>query len=155
MPIYINSLLTHSSTYCRINSLHVVEYNQVEVFSMKLNQKISDSEMEIMVIIWSLKNPITSSQLTENLPKSKSWKPSTVLTFLVRLTEKGMLSITKKGKTNEYSALLSKEEYLRLETQNFLKSTHGGSIKSFIAALVESDISKEEIEELKNWFSKK
>ena len=123
---------------------------------MKQVQKISDSEMEIMEIIWGSGGTASSTRISASLSDTKSWKPSTVLTFLVRLAEKGVLSIAKNGKVNIYTALVSKEDYIKLQTQNFLQTYHGGHIKSFITTLLDSDdISQSDIDELKKWFADK
>jgi predicted transcriptional regulator len=126
----------------------------MEVTIMKQVQKISDSEMEIMEIIWGAGGTASSTLISEKLSGTKAWKHSTVLTFLIRLVEKGVLSITKNGKVNTYSALISKEDYIKLQTQSFLQTFHGGRIKSFITTLLDSDdISQEDIDELKKWFA--
>lgn len=119
-------------------------------------QKISDSEMEIMRSIWAAGSPVTSAQLLESLRGDKAWKPTTVLTFLARLVEKGVLKTERQGKAYKYIPLISEIEYKSIETRNFLDEVHNGSIKSFVAALFEgNDMSREEIDELKKWFSQR
>ncbi len=119
-------------------------------------QKISESEMEVMQVIWGYGQSLTSAEILQALNKKKSWKPTTVLTFLARLAEKGIITSTKKGKVNQYIPLISENEYKQFETYSFLNTVHKGSVKSFITALYEGDgITKDEIEELKKWFSQK
>ena len=116
-------------------------------------QKMSESEMEVMQVIWAAGGSITSAELLHELNKEKDWKPTTVFTFLARLVEKGILTAVKHGKANQYISFVSEDEYRQYETRSFLNSVHKGSVKSFITALYEGDdISKEEIEELKKWF---
>lgn len=123
---------------------------------MKQVQKISESEMEIMEIIWGSGGTASSTVISNKLSETRAWKHSTVLTFLVRLVEKGVLSLTKDGKVNIYTALISKEDYVKLQTQSFLQTYHGGCVKNFIAALLDSDgISRADIDELKKWFADK
>lgn len=119
-------------------------------------QKISKSEMEVMQVIWDSEDPLTSSEIQQALNKEKNWKPTTVLTFLARLGEKGIIKTLKKGKSNQYIPLISEREYKQFETRSFLNSVHKGSVKSFMTALYEGDdITKEEIEDLKKWFSQR
>lgn len=119
-------------------------------------QKISEAEMEVMQVIWRYDDGVTSAEILQQLNKEKSWKPTTVFTFLSRLVEKGVLKAEKRGKSNQYIPLMSENEYRCFEAKSFLNTTYKGSIKSFIAALYEGEsISKEEIEELKNWLSKR
>lgn len=114
--------------------------------------KISEAEKEVMQIIWAAGSPITSNEILDMLPPERELKITTVLTFLTRLTEKGLLTSMKRGKKNYYVPLVTENEYKSYESKSFLAAIHGGSIKSFIAALCDDDeISHEEIEELKRW----
>lgn len=117
--------------------------------------KISDAEKEVMQIIWAAGSPVTSNDILEKLSEEKELKITTVLTFLSRLTEKGLLSTTKKGKKNYYSPRVSEVDYKKYESKSFLDTIHGGSIKSFIASLCDDEISPEEIEELKKWLAQR
>lgn len=117
-------------------------------------QKITESEMEIMRIIWAHDEPITTAQIHKELPKDKKWAASTVLTFLSRLASKRIITSEKKGNANIFTQAITEKQYQAYETKSFLKSVHGGSPKSFVAALIEDDgISYEEIAELKKWLS--
>ena len=118
---------------------------------MKLT-KISEAEKEIMSIIWATGGPITSNEILDSLPTERELKITTVLTFLTRLAEKGLVSFTKKGRQNVYAPLVTAEEYKRFESMSFLRANHGGSLKNFVAALCDDgEISSAEIEELKRW----
>lgn len=113
--------------------------------------KISGSEMELMRIIWGKGGEITSSELTEKL--GEVWKPTTISTFLKRLSDKGVLNIRKEGKTGYYSAAITEEEYKTEQTKEFVDEIHSGSIGSLFAALCESkDLDKDKLTELKQWF---
>jgi BlaI family transcriptional regulator, penicillinase repressor len=121
-------------------------------------QKISDSEMEVMKIIWANNGCVESALLKKELGEVKGWKPNTILTFLARLIEKNVITAEKrgKGKASKYIALLSESEYKRYETKEFLETVYEGSIKSFITTLYDGgDLNKEEIEKLKKWFSER
>ncbi|NLK51129.1 MAG: BlaI/MecI/CopY family transcriptional regulator [Syntrophomonadaceae bacterium] len=123
---------------------------------MREIQKISESEMEVMQVIWGFEKTLTSAEILQALNQKKDWKPTTVFTFLARLAEKGIITSSKKGKVNQYIPLISESDYRQFETYSFLNTVHKGSVKSFISALYEGDgIKKEEIEELKKWFAQK
>lgn len=116
-----------------------------------MNTKISDSEMEIMKIIWENGGEVTSAELCGQL--GGIWKPTTVLTFLKRLCDKGVLSARREGKANCYSALLSREEYKHRQTEEFVRQMHKGSVKSLLASLYDGEKpAKDDIEEIKKWF---
>lgn len=113
---------------------------------------MSESEKEIMMIIWNNPHPITSKQIMEKLDKIKLWKVTTVQTFLSRLENKGILTSTKSGKQKLYSPALTAKQYGEMETQYFMQTVHNGSMKSFISTLSGGDvISKDELDELKKW----
>ncbi|WP_238860595.1 BlaI/MecI/CopY family transcriptional regulator [Clostridium sp. YIM B02569] len=118
---------------------------------MKLG-KISDAEMEIMKIIWNKNDQITTAEILDALPKENSWKVTTIMTLISRLTEKGILSVTKVGKLNNYFPKITEEEYKAIQTDNFLEDMHKGSVKSFMATLFNNKkISNKDIAELKEW----
>lgn len=113
--------------------------------------KISGSEMEVMRIIWEKDGEITSSELTEKL--SSVWKPTTISTFLKRLSDKGVLNVRRDGKTGYYSAAITEEEYKREQTKEFMEEIHSGSVGSLFAALCDSkELSEDKLSELKQWF---
>lgn len=118
--------------------------------------KITKAEMELMRIIWATAEPVTSGGLLERLPAGNEWKPTTVLTFLSRLAEKGLLTVEKRGKTNLYAAAVTEEAYRAQETACFLEDVHGGSVKSLIAALYDADgLTPTELDELRSWLARR
>ncbi|GIP31794.1 BlaI/MecI/CopY family transcriptional regulator [Paenibacillus sp. J2TS4] len=125
---------------------------------MKEFQKLSDTEMELMQVIWGCGSPVTSSELLRIFAedRGKEWKGQTISTFLARLVDKGVLEATKQGRANTYVPRLSPEEYKLWEAQSVLDGLYQGSVKNFLSALYDGKkMSKEEIAELKQWFSEK
>ncbi len=118
---------------------------------MKL-MKISESEMEIMKIIWKKEEPVATATILEELPKENSWKTTTVMTLLSRLVEKGILKVKKIGKLNHYIPKITEEKYKAVQTNMFLEDMYNGSIKNFMATLYNNkDISEKDISDLKKW----
>ena len=124
---------------------------------MKQVQKLSDTEMELMEVIWDCEHPVTSSELLHIFVlKGKEWKSQTISTFLSRLVEKGALTVTRQGRTNSYVPSLSSEDYKLWETENVLNGLYQGSVKNLVSALYDGDkLSEKDIEELKQWFSER
>ena len=121
---------------------------------MRQLQRMSESERRIMTAVWLSEDSITAAQLQRDLFSETGWRPTTVLTFLSRLVEKGLLSVEKRGKTNHYTAAVSQAEYRQFETQSFLDEVHHGSLRSFMAALSGGDgLTEDELRELSEWFS--
>lgn len=118
---------------------------------MTVFQKLSDAEMEVMQAVWDAEGSVTSSYIQQKLA-SHAWKPTTVLTFLKRLTQKGMLSYTREGKTNVYAPLVSRDAYTQAQTRVFLEQVHHGSVQSLMASLCGGDTATtEEIRALREW----
>ncbi len=112
-------------------------------------KRLSEAELEIMMAIWNLGKTATSSEITDMLG-DKTWKKTSVLTFLSRLVEKGYLVCKKEGKVNYYTPLVSYEKFTRKESKNVLEKIYHNSLKNFVSALYEGDeLKKDEIEELK------
>ena len=61
--------------------------------------QISDSELELMKIIWSAGGAALYAQIMEALAEEgRSWQKNTVITLLSRLVDKGFLTVRKLGR---------------------------------------------------------
>ena len=115
--------------------------------------KISDSELEVMEVIWKADEWIDIASVHRVLSQGNQWAYNTVGTFMIRLEDKGFLEHVKRGKSNFYRALISREEYKRAETEKFLNQVHSGSKKSLIAALYHGQVEDEELDKLMQMLS--
>lgn len=120
-------------------------------------QKLSDTEMELMEVIWECTPPVTSTELLALFAeRGREWKAQTISTFLSRLVDKGALTAKRDGRTNKYMPRISPEDYKLMETQHVLDGLYQGSVKNLISALYDGEkLSDEDIAELKQWFSQK
>lgn len=85
----------------------------------------------------------------ESLGETKKWKRQTVITLLLRLTERGFVRGEKQGKENIYYPLVEKKDYLEFETRDFIKRFHGNSLASLVSSFSASQrITQDDIEEL-------
>jgi predicted transcriptional regulator len=115
--------------------------------------QLPDAEFEIMQIIWGNPVPITSMQVDSKLKDSKTWHISTVQTLLRRLVNRGFLSAEKIGKERLYTPLVGHEEYLRLETEEFMAKFHKKALGSLMRTMyADKSPSDEEIAEIEEWF---
>lgn len=118
-------------------------------------QKISEAEMEIMTVVWNNPNPLTSREIMERI-SHHPWKPTTVLTLLSRLMEKGFLEAEKRGRTHFYSYTISEREYKKSCGKAFLREFYEGSAKNFFAALCDDgELSRKDLEELRGLLERK
>lgn len=112
-------------------------------------KRLGDAELEIMLIIWEAKKPMTSTSIQENFSGQRNWALSTLMTTLARLVDKGFIHCDRSSRTNYYHAIISEETYKARESKGFLKKLHGNSIKSLITSLYADQIDENDLEELR------
>lgn len=118
-------------------------------------KRLPDGELTVMMAIWDTEKKPVSRSMIEGKIADKNWNVNTVNTFLLRLTEKGALSCEKIGKTNYYTPLYEKDDYLAFESKSFLERLYGNSLGKFVTALSSAkSIDKKDIEELENFLEK-
>ena len=117
-------------------------------------QSSSDSELALMQIIWSAGGRARYAQIMAELAQSgRPWQKNTVITLLSRLVEKGLLSVNKLGRRNEYTAVVSEADYQASQTQALVNKLYAGSAKGLIATLIQQDLlSPEDYAELKRFW---
>lgn len=91
--------------------------------------KIPQSELEVMKVIWENEEPVSSKIVTTKLEEVKGWKRTTTLTLLSRLVEKGILEREKKLNLSYYTVKVEKEEYKLYATKSLLKELFNDSIE--------------------------
>ena len=117
-----------------------------------LAEKISDSELEVMRLLWEAGTPLHISDIRIARHERKSWEPTTVKTLVNRLLSKEVIA-QEKRKVFYYRPLLSQEEYKGWATHRLIDKLYRGSARSLVAALVHSDsLSDEDIRELRDFF---
>jgi len=119
---------------------------------VKKMKKLPDAEFDIMKVVWANDPPITTPIIMEQLGKEKEWKIQTVVSLMLRLVERGFLRSEKRGKERTYYPLISKEDYLKFETGNFMRQYHDSSIFNLINTLYEDEaLTDGDIDELLKW----
>lgn len=119
-------------------------------------KRLPDSELEIMMIIWDWDKPVTRLEIEERMKKDRKLSPTTVLSFLSRLQEKGFLEVKKSGKNNVYIALIDKDSYMQAESRSILKRIYQNSARNFLAALYDGNsLTEEDLQELEDYISAK
>ena len=120
--------------------------------SNSLAGKISDSELEVMKVLWQAEGPIPVTEIRETLQKSRGWEATTVKTLVARLVSKGVVRQEKRN-VYYYSPLISEREYNGWATRDLIERIYSGSARDLIAALVRSEsLSAADIEELREMF---
>ena len=82
----------------------------------------------------------------------KSLAPTTILSLLARLEAKNFVKVTKQGKMNLYTPLVSQSDYQAHESQSVLEKLYGNSLKKFVTSLYQGKkVSPEEIQDLSDF----
>ena len=119
---------------------------------MDTMKKLPDAEFDIMKVVWANEPPITTNIIMEQLVNGRAWKAQTVISLMLRLVDRGFLSTEKQGKERTYYPLVSKEEYLKFETSNFVKQYHDNSVLGLVNTLYnDKALSDADVDELLRW----
>lgn len=110
---------------------------------------LPDAELAVMQALWACEPPAKRIKLQERLNKTHPMAPTTLLTLLSRLAEKGFLRIEKTGRSAGYWPLVTKEDYLARQGRRFFDRLCEGNLPAFAAALCASGLTAEEIAELR------
>ena len=112
-------------------------------------ERLPDSELAVMQVIWQEETPIGSGKVVKILEQERGWTRSTVQVLLKRLEEKGFLGCEREGRLKLYHPLIPREEYVSKETKRFLEHFYQNSYQGLIASLVKNEtIGEEDIDEI-------
>ena len=115
-------------------------------------EKISDSELEVIRVLWEAGDALPITEIRRSLQSSKGWEATTSKTLVQRLCAKGVLAQEKRN-VFYYSPLVSEQEYNDWATGDLIRKLYRGSAKELVAALVRSDgLSKSDVDELRAMF---
>ena len=112
-------------------------------------RRLPDAELEVMQAVWRCAPPISRADIGCILAETHPMAATTVLTLLSRLVDRGFLTIEKTKRSNCYTPVVSKQDYLASQSKSFLDKLCGGDVGVFATALCDSGLSKEDISELR------
>ena len=114
--------------------------------------KITDSELEVMKVLWEADAPLPITQIRMALQERMGWEATTIKTLVQRLCSKGAVLQTRQ-KCFLYEPALTERAYNDWATENLIRRLYRGSAKSLVAALIHSDsLSQADVEELRKSF---
>jgi len=118
---------------------------------MRKIPKISDTEWELMRVIWD-RHPITAAEVIQSLSSAdSSWHPKTVRTLLTRLVRKGAIHYEPCGRSYVYEPKVLESECVKAASESFVARVFGGSLKPMLAHFVEQQkLTRDDLEELNN-----
>ncbi len=115
---------------------------------MKKNIPITESEWQVMKIVWN-EPPKTLQDILAGL-KHTDWSPTTIQTYLARLVKKGALITERQGKGYLYSPAVSEGACQLAQSKTFLKRVYDGSLTRMVSGFVKNgNLSSDELKALK------
>lgn len=111
---------------------------------------ISDGELEVMKVLWQLKEA-TSGEIIETLLPNTQWKAKTIQTMINRLVQKGAIKADKgQGRNYRYTPLVLEDDYKLNASRQFVNKVYDGSLSLLVAGFVKNQtLSAEEISKLR------
>lgn len=94
-----------------------------------MEYKLGTIEARFADLIWN-QEPVTSGELVKLCAKELGWKKSTTYTVLRRLCGRGIF----QNQNGSVTALLSRQEFYALQSEQFVEESFGGSLPQFLAA---------------------
>lgn len=112
--------------------------------------KLAEGEMKFTEIIWE-NEPMRSGELVSICEEQLGWKKSTTYTVLKKLCLRGIL----ENNNSIVTSLITKEEYFKYKSEEFVEGTFGGSLPKFLASFMgNKKLSKKQADELKELIEK-
>lgn len=107
--------------------------------------KIYEGEYRFLNILWE-NEPVSSPNLVKLCNEQLGWKKSTTYTVIKKLIDKGIV----KNENTIVTALVTKEEVDRQDSEELLQRTSKGNIPAFFAAfLKDRKLSREDAERIR------
>ena len=114
--------------------------------------RITDSELEVMRILWREGRPLSFTEIRTELQNSSKWSKSTIQTLVIRLRDKGAIK-TQAHYVTLYSPDITEQEYLSVEKETFLDKLFDGNAKKLVASLCrDGQLDESDIDELRQHF---
>lgn len=123
--------------------------------SEKNLSSISDSEWEVMRIVWTL-GETNTKQILNELQAKKDWTDSTIKTLIRRLVQKGWLNAKQDGRRYIYTTTVNQTDMTYNEAKTLLNrmcDMHKGEV--ILKLLEDSPVSKGDLIKMKKEISQK
>lgn len=114
------------------------------------NYIMTNSEYKFTELIWN-NEPLTSGDLVKLCEREFGWKKSTTYTVLKKLCVNKVL----KNEETIVTALIKREDYHQIQSEEFIEENYDGSLPKFLTAFInKKKLTKEQIEEIKKIIDK-
>ena len=93
------------------------------------DMKLGAIETRFAEIIW-MNEPLTTNQLIKLCAEKLEWKRTTTYTVLKKLCDKGIF----RTENSLVTAVISKQEFEGMQSEQFVEETFKGSLPAFLTA---------------------
>ena len=118
-----------------------------------MKEKIFDSEIKVMEIVWE-SEPVSAKDISIVAAQKIGWNKNTTYTVIKKLEEKGYIKREDPGFV--CTSLVSRDAVRKSETKGLVERLFGGSKKALFSALLEDEeLTGDDIEELRRMIDKR
>jgi len=111
--------------------------------------RISDAESRIMDALWR-RGPLVVEDIIGETAPAQAWSDATVKALIGRLLKKKAIESFRENGRTRYRPLVTRSDYVALESQSFLDRMFGGELAPFVSHFAERrKLSSSDIERLK------
>jgi BlaI family penicillinase repressor len=115
---------------------------------------LTNAEEQIMRLLWKLDKAFIRDLLNEFAEPKPA--PTTVITLLKRMIDKGFVSYRQCGNSREYYPVVKKSEYFSDHINGLIKDFFNNSTAQFASFFTnDTNMSAEELKELRDMVDKK
>ena len=111
---------------------------------------LSAAELEVLRVLWDVGRPSTVREVLDALKsRGRDWAYTTVLTFLTRMEQKGVVSSDKSGLAYVYKAALTRNRVRRERLRTLVDELYDGAAGPLVLQLLKSQrLNRDDIEAL-------
>ena len=111
--------------------------------------RLSEKEWKVLDSLWDNEGAELKT-IVDSLHQHTGWNKNTVLTYLTRMENKGLVRIDKEHTPHTYHSNVDRKTCQKQESRSFLDTVYQGSAADLITAfLKEEKMDEEEIAKLK------
>jgi BlaI family transcriptional regulator, penicillinase repressor len=117
------------------------------------HKELTRAEEQVMQYLWEIEKGFLKD-IVEKFPEPRP-AYTTVSTVIRVLVKKGFIGYKTYGKINEYSALISKQNYFKSRVKPILSNYMSGSPAAFASFFASEQLNLSELEEIKKLVNEK
>ena len=121
-------------------------------------KKITDSEREVLDLLWDVGEPLTSSEMVK-MCVDRTWKPSYIHIMIKSLLDKEMIKMagfkkTTKNYARTFERSLTRVLWILLKLKQ-KKRDSGELLKELLASILQEDVDESILDELSEAITKR